>query len=198
MKQVAEKENEIRMLQILCNKYAEDKRKLTARLEELENEISTAKERKTATLKNEIYLSNKTNEMYLKEMRASIDVLSKEMLLNSVSGTVLMSFFGFNVIYKEQKEMDKHLVALRRLGIEYFLELGISAQGNIKRIVNFLKRFSRVNKAELDIIKNMRTEREEIKLSISLPNEHYNKLLKAKEDLTELMKVLERTKLIEK
>ena len=198
MKQVAEKENEIRMLQILCNKYAEDKRKLTARLAELENEISTAKERKTATLKNEIYLSNKTNDMYLKEMKAMGDVLSEKLMLNSVSGTVLMSFFGFDVVYKEQKEMDKHLVALRRLGIEYFLELGISAQGNIKRIVNFLKRFSRVNKAELDIIKNMRTEREEIKLSISLPNEHYNKLLKAKEDLTELMQVLERTKLIER
>ena len=198
MKQVAEKENEIKMLQILCNKYAEDKRKLTARLTELENEILAAKERKTTTITNEIYLSKKTNDMYLKEMKASVNVLSEERMLKSVSGTVLMSFLGFDVIYKEQKELGKHLVALRRLGVEYVLEMGTSAQGNTKRIVNFLKRFSRVNKAELDNINNMRTEREEIKIAISLPNEHYNKLLKAKENLAEIMKVLERTKFIER
>ena len=53
-------------------------------------------------------------------------------------------------------------------------------------------------KSELDAINKLKNESEEIKIALSLPNEHKDKLLKAKEELAELMKVVERTKLIEK
>ncbi|MEE0410949.1 MAG: helicase C-terminal domain-containing protein [Clostridia bacterium] len=91
MKQVAEKENEIKTLQILCNKYAEDKRKLNQRIAELEKEISAAKDRNVMTFRNEKYLSGITNEMYLSEIKASREILTQELICYSPPGEILMS-----------------------------------------------------------------------------------------------------------
>ena len=197
MKQVAEKENEIKTLQILCNKYAEDKRKLNQRIAELEKEISAAKDRNVMTFRNEKYLSGITNEMYLSEIKASREILTQELICYSPPGEILMSVFGFDVVSKEQKNNDKLYVILKRLEVEYLLEMGTSPYGNIKRIVNFLKRFSKTVKEELENIEKSKKEYDEAKISLSLPNEHYDKLLKCKQELEELMRVAERNKLVD-
>ena len=75
--------------------------------------------------------------------------------------------------------------------------MGTSPYGNIKRIVNFLKRFSKTVKEELENIEKSKKEYDEAKISLSLPNEHYDKLLKCKQELEELMRVAERNKLVD-
>ena len=102
MKQVAEKENEIKTLQILCNKYVEDRTKLQQHIAELKKGISAAKERNVMTMRNAKYLSGQSNEMYLAEMKASKDTLTKELICDSAPGGILMSFLGFAVVSKEQ------------------------------------------------------------------------------------------------
>lgn len=196
MKQIAEKENEIKTLQILCNKDAENKRKLTERISKLEKEIPMLKEGNAVSLKNEKYLSSKTNDMYLREMKASKDILTQELINAAPSGKVLMSFLGFDVVAKEMRN-DKLYISLKRVGMEYSVEMGSSAQGNIKRIVNFLKRFGSTVRAEQERVEKMQNECDEAKKSLSLPNEHYDKLKKCKEEYEELMETAKMRNLVE-
>ena len=147
-------------------------------------------------IRNEKYLSEKTNEMYLAEIKASKDILTKELIRNSIPGEMLMSFFGVAVASKEQKNNDKLNVILRRLEVEYLLEMGDSPYGNIKRIVNFLKRFKRTFEEELRHIGEIQKELDEAKISLSLPNEHYDKLLKCKQELKEILRVTQKNKLV--
>lgn len=198
MKQVAEKENEIKTLQILCNKYAENKRKLKERASELTTEIAVANVRYQNTIKNERYLNTVTNDRYLEEMKEAKEILTKELICDSKPGKKLISFLGFEVRSADQLTGEKTFVILKRADTEYRLEVGQSPVGNIKRIVNFLKRFRNTVKAELENLQKKQKEYDEIQISLSLPNEHHDKLLKCKQELRELMEVAKRNQLVER
>lgn len=196
MKQIAEKENEIKTLQILCNKYAENKRILKERISELAKEIENAKKRVDKTVTNKKYLSGITNEKYIAEKKAINVTLSEKTIKEAVPGNVLLSFLGFDILPAKQHSDKKMFVVLRRSNIEYLLELSTSPSGNIKRIVNFLKRFNRTVESERKSYEKLLNEYNEAKTALNLPNKHYEELLSCKQDLSELMKVAKRNQLL--
>lgn len=198
MKQIAEKENEIKTLQILCNKQFENKRILTKRIAELEEEISIAQNRCLITAKNARYLEKVTNEQYLKETKALKGIFTEKFIEESTPGNNrLIPFLGFDVLGTRHPSNDKPSVILKRCDIEYMLEMGETPIGNAKRLVNFLKRFSKTVKAEEQSLQNKQKEYEEVKVALSLPDEYNSKLLKSKKELDELMKIAQRNKLVQ-
>jgi len=197
MKQIAEKENEIKTLQILSNKYTETKKKLKKRVTELEAEIPAAKDRYNNTLKNEKYVVTLTDEMYLNAIKANREILTKQIVCGSSPEERLMIFLGFDVLSVRQLNDKKTFIALKRCDTEYLLEVNESPIGNIRRIANFLKHFSKTVRAEFENLHKKQKEYEEINISLYLPNEHYRKLLQCKKELEELMKTAEKNSLVE-
>lgn len=189
MKQIAERENKIKTLEILCNKYAENKKTLKKRISELEKLLPAAKDRVDKTLLNEKYLSKITDDEYIAEIKAANRILDGEAIKDTSPGDLLMSFLGFGVLAVMQCDDKKLFVALKRINIEYRLEVGNSPSGNIKRIVNFFKRFKKTVHSEQNDYKNLQKEYDEARVSLKIPNKHYDELLQCRKDLSELMKI---------
>ena len=198
MKQIAEKENEIKTLQILVNKDAEDKQKRKERLATLDTEIQSADIRYAASLKNEAYLQSKTNEMYLKEIKLSKGILTRRHLLDCKPGETILLYFNFKVIAAQKGKEGKLFVVLRYNDADYLIQMGESADGNIKRITNFFKHFDKVVEKEEENLRKMIKEKTEIQRSLGMPNPYIDKLKQSKRDLAELMRVAERSSLVKK
>ncbi|MBQ8637033.1 MAG: sce7726 family protein [Clostridia bacterium] len=196
MKQIAEKENEIKTLQILCNKHTDNRQNFEKRLKELNEEIKSSKRRCIMTKRNKNHLKNITDEIYLRDIKQYQKTLTKEFIDKSAGDMVLFSFVGFDVCTPLNQSSQKPYVLLRCNDIDYKLEVGNSASGNIKRITNFLKNFDKTVKEEEEKQNSKIKERDEIKRALSLPNELLDKLKQAKAELDELMEVARRNKLV--
>ena len=196
MKQIAEKENEIKTLQIVVNKHEEMKKELKQRINELENELPAAKDRYDRTIENKKYLKGIPNEKYLSEIAKYRDILTEKYIKASSPGAKLFTFLGFKVFLSEIQDGEKTFVVLSRNEVDYRLEIGQSAPGNLKRITNFLKGFSKTVKTEQGIYQKKQEEYDEAKISLDLPNDQYDKLVQCKKELEELMQAAERSHLI--
>ncbi len=194
MKQIAEKESEIKTLQTLINKQAEIRRGLERQKEKLEEEIPRAKERYIRTLNNRDYLRRLNVRQYKAETDKYRQVLTEEYIKSVPYGGKLISFLGFSVF--SAKKEDKFFVKLKRNEVSYDLELGNSPSGNIKRISNFLIRFGKAVKAEDEDYQKMQKQYEETKAALALPDNHREEMKKKKEDLAELLRISESGNLI--
>ena len=189
MKQIAEKESEIKTLQTLINKQAEIRRDLERQKEKLEEEIPRAKERYIRTLNNRDYLRKLDARQYKAETDKYRHILTEEYISSVPYGGKLISFLGFSVL--SAKNEDKLFVKLKRNGVSYDLELGSSALGNIKRISNFLIGFGKTVKKEDENYQKMRKQYEETQAALALPDNHREEMKKKKEDLAELLRLSE-------
>ena len=196
MKQVAEKENEVKTLQILVNKSVENKQKLKEKLLTLEAEIKVADERYAASLQIRHYLLSISNERYLKEIKSSKGILTKQFILDSKPGDILLSFLGFRVIATQNSKDDKLFVVLRHGNTDYPLQMGESPDGNIRRITHFLKRFEKTVRKEEENLREKVEARIEIQHVMTVPTVHADRLLQSKRELEELMRVADRSSLV--
>lgn len=196
MKKIAEKENEIKTLEIIVNKHAEMKKELKERLAELEKELPAAKARLDRTLENRAYLKGISHEKYLSEIAKYRGILTEKYIKASSPGARLFTFLGFKVILAEPWEDGKAFVALNRNEVSYRLEMGESAAGNLKRITNLLTGFSKTVKAEQEVFQKKQKEYDEAKISLELPGDQYDRLVQCKKELEELMCAAERSSLI--
>ena len=198
MKQIAEKENEVKTLQVLVNKYAENQRNLKERSAALESEISVAYEKYGISLINKKYLDSVTNDMYIKEIKSAKGLLTADRINNSNSGDVLMKFLSFNVVTAPKKDDKKTYIILNRCGRDYPVLTGDSSDGNIRRITNFLKRFDKCIDEEKQSLEKKKKELDEINVSLALPNENREKLIRSKRDLKELMEIAEKRQIVKR
>ena len=197
MKQVAEKENEIKTLEVLCNTYAENKRSMEAKALILKKEIPVAYCRYNNSLANQKHLTYITNDDYISKIRLFQDTLTPELIEKSEEGKLLFSLLDFDVICTKRTKGETMFVILKRLGTEYEIEVGKSSLWNIKRIVKFLNEFNKTVSEELKDYENKKAEYEKIKKSLALPNESYDKLMECKKEYEELILVAERNNLVE-
>lgn len=189
MKQIAEKEMEIKTLQILINKQAEIRRNLEQEMKKLEEEIPRAKERYARTVNNRDYLRGFSAQQYKAETDKYRHILTEEYISSAPHGGKLLSFLGFAVL--SAKEEGDLFVMLKRNEVSYGLELGPSASGNLKRISNFLIGFSKTVKEEEENYQKLRKRYEETKKALALPDNHIEEMKKKKEDLAELLRIAE-------
>ncbi|MCH5188072.1 MAG: sce7726 family protein [Oscillospiraceae bacterium] len=196
MKRIAEKENEIKTLEIIVNKHMEMKKELKERLAELETELPAAKARLDRTVENRAYLKNISHDKYLSEIAKYRGILTEKYIKASSPGAKLFTFLGFKVILAETGKDGKAFITLNRNEVSYRLEMGESAAGNLKRITNLLTGFSKTVKAEQEVFQKKQKEYDETKISLELPGDQYDRLVQCKKELEELMCAAERSSMI--
>ncbi len=142
MKELAQKQNELRRFQLLSSNYAEMQRKKGLSISKLETRITTLEQRYSITVKNAQYLLAYTKEDISKAYQYLKDALSPDIIWGEKKLPIGLNCLGFNIQFPDRQNYKKPFLYLERLGARYEVCMGDSASGNARRLINFIKSFS--------------------------------------------------------
>ena len=182
MKQLAEKENELRNARILLMQENKTIAYLEQELPELKERLATIKNRVIAVKMAQQRFSNYSSSDFYKEARNKSVMITKEFLYQNPRPHPIRFLF-MEIILPEFQHSEKPYVILKFMGEMFTVEMGMSPSGNIRRIVNFIEKFDTV-------VEN--TEKYENELSIRI--KETEKLLNESSDLSKRVVKLEKEK----
>lgn len=142
MKQMAEKENELRRIRILSTEFSSDLKKRKEDIKKKQEDIIDMQLKLKRTINNKEYF-NSIPPKSLKDEYARIkEVFTKEFIngLNSQEE----SFLEFKIRVPKIQNTKKPHIMLERLGVEYSVIVGDSTIGNRRRIINCLEGLDKI------------------------------------------------------
>ncbi len=168
MRELSEKENELRNLKILHMKELESRDALKKECTELQEEIEGLEEKYRLSELNGQYVRSidlAGEKPSLMNFFVALDI-TRLTKVNEKIGTV----GEFQIITPLKQSLQKPFIYLSRLGVSYILELGNSAGGNVRRIVNFFEKFDKTtqNFARLSCEKKEHVKKIQAELSSPL------------------------------
>nr|WP_243152229.1 DEAD/DEAH box helicase family protein [Pseudoflavonifractor sp. 524-17] len=148
MKVLAEKENELRRLQMLSNHHIHTQEAQRQAIAEQEEQLAILKGRLAATEQNASYVGGISEDGFQAAYRTVKAVLTEDVVLGRTASPLELSVLGFGIAIPGAGEQNakKPYIVLSRNGADYPLEMGPSSAGNARRVVNFLKRFHELPK----------------------------------------------------
>ncbi len=190
MKKLAEKENELRNLNILCAKEKETQEMLYQKKTDLEKKIPQTKERLQNALQNEAFLAGFTGKEILEKAKQYRKVITNDVLFSDAP-KVLFEYLEFSVSLPKYQTKDNPYIILERNEVSHIVEMGDKPGGNMQRIINFMKTYAKTVQKIEDSISAM--EQQLIQLSAEITSENkYAKPLKAcREECEQLRKMIE-------
>ena len=189
MKQLAELENEVKSLRIVVAKEKSGIEKMKAELEESEERIIILSHRLNASSITE----NKLSGFGEKERKTLYSMLSEfltpEFLLEQSIPENLKAYC-FSIELPETQNKDKPYILLCDEEEKYKVEMGDSAKGNVRRVVNFIISFAKTReKIHQSIIETMEQQKV-LKQAIKSPDETNQIKLRDREAELNQLKVL--------
>ncbi len=143
MKQLTEKENELRNARILLMQENKTVANLEQELPELKEKLNAAKNKLTVAKLAQNRISNYSNAEYYREAKNKKIMITTEFLYQIPIPSPIR-FFCTEIVLPEFQHPKKPYIMLRIMGENFEIEMGNSPSGNIKRIVNFLQKFDSV------------------------------------------------------
>ena len=144
MKQLAQKENELKTLKILEIQAEETRKHLAEECDALQSKMEQCQKQLDIAYRHQQSLKKKTNEQFLDAMRNIKDTFMEDVIGGNKMLSDPVSIFGFSVILPTSQDVKKPYLYLEKDTNRYVVLLGDSANGNAKRIVGKLKRFDKV------------------------------------------------------
>lgn len=194
MKQLAEKENEIKNLRILIAKETEAQRDMKDELEKLSKNLSEKEHRYQVSKEIAKRLSERKNEEFQMEYQKIKDALTMKVINGAEKAEKELKVMGMLIVIPEQKEDEKIHICLERDQVQYCVEMGNSANGNARRVINVLKKFSEIAEEDLREITRISERRKELKKMIEVQKEEsvYSKQLRECEaEVSKLKKTIQ-------
>ena len=143
MKQLAEKENELRNARILLIQENKTVANLEQELPELKEKLTATKSRVIAAKLAQQRLSNYSSSDFYKEARNKSVMITKEFLYQNPTPHPIR-FLCTEIVLPEFQHPEKPYIILKFMGEIFTVEMGMSPSGNIRRIVNYLEKFDTV------------------------------------------------------
>lgn len=164
MKQLTEKENELRNARIMLMQENQNAANLEAELPELKEKLSSERIRlfdADAAQKSLVLFSSKD---YYKEAKKYKGLLTTEFLM---SHSNWFRFLFFDVLIPENQNKAKPFVQLRARNSTFDIEMGSSPDGNLRRIINYIQKLGTV-------VENIKKHIEELEMKISETERYLN------------------------
>ena len=187
MKQLAELENEVKTLRLLTAKS--DETKLALDKERIENNIAKY------SLRNKIYISGTIQsklESYSKSykdstMKALVKTLTSEYVMG-LGDEQKVTALCFNVVRPEKQSEKNPYVILKYKydDIEFTVDMGDSALGNARRVMNFLNNFEKTINETREELKKAEERSKYIEEALNSPDDNLIKLIEKENELKEL------------
>ena len=171
MKQLAEKENEIKNLRIIIAKSEETHKDMEKELQQLSKRFPLARQRYWTSKEIAKYLSERQKEEFQEEYQKIKDVLTNEVLYGNKTMETELTIMGFLVVIPDFKEDEKKCIYLEQNQIRYRVEMGDSPNGNARRIINVLKKFGKIVEEDLKEMIRISERREELQSMITTTKE---------------------------
>lgn len=143
MKQLAEKENELRNARILLIQENKTIANLEQELPELKEKLTATKSRVIAAKLAQRCLANYSSSEFYKEARNKSVMITKDFLYQNPTPHPIR-FLCTEIVLPEFQHPEKPYIILKFMGEMFTVEMGMSPSGNIRRIVNYLEKFDTV------------------------------------------------------
>lgn len=143
MKELAEKQNEIRRLRILSSSFNQN---LSAAIESAENkkkQLPVLKKRLKNTHANADFLAQFTDDDYKHSIASVKTALNKTTIFGVVPLPKDLTVMDFKISLPDRQNEKKPYIILSRLNTRYELDVSTSVSGNARRLYNFFIHFSR-------------------------------------------------------
>lgn len=148
MKVLAEKENELRRLQLLSDNYVHTQELQRQTIAEQKNQLTILEKSLAAAEQNVSFVSGISADGFQAAYRNVKAILTEDVVLGRTVSLPELSVLGFGIAIPgvEQQNAKKPYIVLSRNGADYPIDMGPSSAGNARRVVNFLKRFHELPK----------------------------------------------------
>lgn len=187
MKQLAQAENEVKALRIVVAKEKEA-------IEKLKEESKSCEEYRDDLYNYRIPAAQRTLNKLKEYDKAAVSEAAKlispylnSKFLAGKNGENPLKVLCFSVKVPETQPEKKPYILLRDEGQEYSVEMGESAAGNARRIINFILAFEKVTERLDDAQRKNHIKLYQIKRAISQPDE--TNQIKLREQEAELQKL---------
>lgn len=194
MKQLAEKENEIKNLRIIIAKEEETHKDMEGELQQLSEKLPLARQRYWVSKELAEILSTKKAKDFQEEYQKFKDVLTSEVLSGNKKMTTELMVMGFAVVIPGLKENEKMFLYLEQKQVQYKVEMGDSPNGNARRIINVLKNFDKVVEEDLKEMMRITERRKELQSIIAATKEesvYLKQLRQCKKEVENLKEMIQ-------
>lgn len=190
MKQLAERENEMKNLRIIIAQEEETQKDMEKELRQLSERLPLVRQRYWASTELAEILSKKKTKEFQEEYQKIKDVLTNDVLSGYKKMDTELMVMGFAVVIPDFKEDEKMCIYLEQNQIQYRVEMGDSSKGNARRIVNVLKNFGAIVEEDLKEMMRISERRKELQHITAVPKEEsvYSKQLRQCEKEIEHLK----------
>ncbi len=188
MKQLAEAENEVKALRIVIAKEKAALKDMRAEIKSLEKQYNILYKRLRASM----ITKNKLFE-FEKEKKALYETLSESLTPEAVMNRELpkkLTAFCFRVMLPELQNEKKPYILLCDEGEKYTVEMGSSAVGNARRVLNFISSFDKTREKIGKSVTETWQRRQMLQRAIDFPDETNQIKLREREAELNQLKVL--------
>ncbi len=182
MKLLAEKENECKSLKILRTKHLSE-------MEKLQHELNGIPDRMpdmNAAAENLKYLQSIDKNAFSQAYQAVKGVFTKDVIFGNTGLHSPCMVLGFSVRLPEHQDMEKPYIFLLRGKGSYTLQMGESANGNARRILNFLRDFEKNTEKLRDTSHKLNERREQLELELKKTEPYSEKIAECERQIAEL------------
>ena len=189
MKQIAEKENRVKGLRIVVAKEEESLYSLAEEEKECNKKCAAFSRRYLASIATYRILSKYGREDRRLAMQELAGVLTQDFISGREdAGT--QNVLCFTLALPQKQSRKKPFVILRNAGEEYTVEMGESAAGNARRVMNFINAFPESIKKTEKAKTELQARLAEIRRILDHPDDTNSRRLRTEE--AELAKLKER------
>lgn len=194
MKQLAEKENEIKNLRIILSKEKQTIASIEQELSGMDEKISAARRRWTTSLTAVGHLKKYDLEAFKNAYQSIKSLLTDELLL-SKENIQLPMVLGVRLALPDKQDEKDPYILLRYYEQKYLVQMGDTPAGNARRVINTLKSFQKITDKDKEQLDKMVARKAELQKMVQSPDNTYTERLanceKEAEELRELIAMRE-------
>ena len=190
MKQLAEKENEIKNLRIILSK---EKQAIAAMVQELSgmgSKISDAWQRWSASLSAVAHLKQYDSEAFQRAYQSIKSLLTDELLFSQET-TQLPTVLGVRLALPDQQDEKKPYILLMFHEQKYLVQMGDAPAGNARRVINALKNFQKFSDKDKEHLDKTVARKVDLQKMVQMPDQSYaEKLASCEKEAEELRQLI--------
>lgn len=190
MKQLAEKENEIKNLRIILSREKQTLEAARQELEQLDEKITKAQTRWLTSMTAAVHLKKYGLEDFKSAYQSIKNLLTDEVIAGSKQAQ-LPKVLGFRLTLPQPQDQKKPYVLLCYSDQKYLVPMGDTPNGNARRVINMLKEFDKTLTEVKEALNKANDRKRELLEMIANPDDTYTqRIAECEQEVAELRELI--------
>lgn len=190
MKQLAEKENEIKNLRIILSREKQTLEAARQELEQMDEKITKVRTRWLTSMTAAVYLKKYSLEDFKSAYQSINNLLTDEVIAGSKQAQ-LPQVLGFRLTLPQPQDQKKPYILLCYSDQKYLVPMGDTPNGNARRVINALKEFDKIVTGEKEVLNKANDRKLELLQMIANPDDTYaRRIVECEQEVAELRELI--------